>query len=569
MAELFLVEAVNDALHVELARDDVGDGAGRGRRPRRRRLPRDGRAARALRREPLRRHAARGGRDPRRRGRALHGGLEAGLRDAVRRVLVSVPRPADHARRPLPLAHRREDGVPARRCACRTAAACARPSCTTTRPRRTTSTRPASRSRSRRRRRTRRGCSPRRSAIPIPSSSSSRSSSTAARSRRCPRASYVVPLGEARLAREGTDVTLVAYGAMVPVCERAADELEGEASVEVLDLRSLRPLDEDALLASAAKTGRVVIVQEAPRTAGFGAELAAILAEKAILDLRGPVLRVTGFDVPYPYWKIEDATCRRSSASSMPPGSSSSSEPSAHGSGSSAASRATGCATRRRGDAMKWDDPRVRVVKLAGASYRADALQDEAFAPGRRLALVARAGERARPERGRRLGRRAARCRRATSRPRSRRSCAATSRRSRCGSSAARTDGASACACCSRRRTRGSRSRAREGLVLAATTSRSRRSTPASSVAFQARNAGWNWDPVDVSRTPEGAGHALEGPFEVRGARAGQTLVVHIDEVTPRAGARRGPTARASTGGSTATGGASASAASARRRSSA
>jgi pyruvate/2-oxoglutarate/acetoin dehydrogenase E1 component len=101
-------------------------------------------------------------------------------------------------------------------------------------------------------------------------------------------------------------VTLVAYGAMVPFCERAAAQLEGEASVEVLDLRSLKPLDEEALLASAAKTGRVVLVQEAPRTNGFAGELAAILAEKAILDLRGPVLRVTGFDVPYPYWKIED-----------------------------------------------------------------------------------------------------------------------------------------------------------------------------------------------------------------------------------------------------------------------
>src|SRR5439155_1584639 len=115
-----------------------------------------------------------------------------------------------------------------------------------------------------------------------------------------PEGEHVVPLGQARLAREGTDVTLVAYGAMVPVCERAADALEGEASAEVLDLRSLRPLDEDALLASASKTGRVVVVQEAPRTAGFGAEIAAILAEKAILDLQGPVLRVTGFDVPYP-----------------------------------------------------------------------------------------------------------------------------------------------------------------------------------------------------------------------------------------------------------------------------
>jgi pyruvate/2-oxoglutarate/acetoin dehydrogenase E1 component len=122
-----------------------------------------------------------------------------------------------------------------------------------------------------------------------------------------PDGDYVVPLGKARLARTGDDVTLVAYGAMVPLCERAADELEGEASVEVLDIRTLKPLDEDALLASAAKTGRVVIVQEAPRTAGFGAELAAILAEKAMLDLRGPVLRVTGYDVPYPYWKIEDA----------------------------------------------------------------------------------------------------------------------------------------------------------------------------------------------------------------------------------------------------------------------
>jgi pyruvate/2-oxoglutarate/acetoin dehydrogenase E1 component len=122
-----------------------------------------------------------------------------------------------------------------------------------------------------------------------------------------PEGDYLVPLGKARLARTGDDVTLVAYGAMVPLCERAADALSSEASVEVLDIRTLKPLDEDALLASAAKTGRVVIVQEAPRTAGFGAELAAILAEKAMLDLRGPVLRVTGYDVPYPYWKIEDA----------------------------------------------------------------------------------------------------------------------------------------------------------------------------------------------------------------------------------------------------------------------
>jgi pyruvate dehydrogenase E1 component beta subunit len=120
-----------------------------------------------------------------------------------------------------------------------------------------------------------------------------------------PEGEHVVELGRARVVREGSDVTLVAYGAMVAVCERAADELD--ASVEVLDLRSLKPLDEEALLASAARTGRVVIVQEAPRVAGFAAEVAAVLAEKAILDLRGPIVRVTGFDVPYPYWQLEDA----------------------------------------------------------------------------------------------------------------------------------------------------------------------------------------------------------------------------------------------------------------------
>jgi pyruvate dehydrogenase E1 component beta subunit len=120
-----------------------------------------------------------------------------------------------------------------------------------------------------------------------------------------PEGDHIVPLGKARLVREGADLTIVAYGAMVPLAEQAAESLD--ASVEVLDVRTLKPLDEESLLASAAKTGRVVIVQEAPRTCGYAAELAAILAEKAILDLHGPVLRVTGYDVPYPYWQIEDA----------------------------------------------------------------------------------------------------------------------------------------------------------------------------------------------------------------------------------------------------------------------
>jgi pyruvate dehydrogenase E1 component beta subunit len=122
-----------------------------------------------------------------------------------------------------------------------------------------------------------------------------------------PDGEHVVPLGETRVAREGDDVTLVAYGAMVPLTERAADALAGEASVEILDLRTLKPLDEESLLVSVRKTGRVVVVQEAPRTLGYAAEVAAVLAEKAIYDLQGPVLRVTGYDVPYPYWQIEDA----------------------------------------------------------------------------------------------------------------------------------------------------------------------------------------------------------------------------------------------------------------------
>jgi pyruvate dehydrogenase E1 component beta subunit len=118
-----------------------------------------------------------------------------------------------------------------------------------------------------------------------------------------PDGEYVVSLGEARVARAGDDVTLLAYGAMVSTALAAADELD--ASAEVVDVRSLKPLDEDTILASVGKTGRCVIVQEAPRVAGFGAEIAAVIAEKAILDLRAPVLRVTGYDVPFPYWTIE------------------------------------------------------------------------------------------------------------------------------------------------------------------------------------------------------------------------------------------------------------------------
>jgi pyruvate dehydrogenase E1 component beta subunit len=119
-----------------------------------------------------------------------------------------------------------------------------------------------------------------------------------------PEGDHVVPLGKARVAREGNDVTLIAYGGMVAVALAAAGELE--AGAEVVDVRTLKPLDEETLLASVGKTGRAVIVQEAPRVAGFGAEIAAVLAEKAILDLRAPVVRVTAYDAPFPFWSIED-----------------------------------------------------------------------------------------------------------------------------------------------------------------------------------------------------------------------------------------------------------------------
>jgi len=109
------------------------------------------------------------------------------------------------------------------------------------------------------------------------------------------------PLGQARVAREGGHATLVAWGPMVQRCLQVAEAAaEDGVELEVLDLRSLVPLDLDTLVGSARKTGRVVVVHEAPLTAGFGAEISARLMENAFDDLQAPVLRVTGWDVPYP-----------------------------------------------------------------------------------------------------------------------------------------------------------------------------------------------------------------------------------------------------------------------------
>ena len=117
-----------------------------------------------------------------------------------------------------------------------------------------------------------------------------------------PEEEYTIPLGQAKVVREGTDITLVVWGAMVQLAERAAKDLEPKGvDAEIIDLRTILPIDKDTLLQSAEKTGRVVIVHEAPKTGGVGAELSAILSEEAIDVLQSPILRVCGYDSPFPY----------------------------------------------------------------------------------------------------------------------------------------------------------------------------------------------------------------------------------------------------------------------------
>jgi pyruvate dehydrogenase E1 component beta subunit len=117
-----------------------------------------------------------------------------------------------------------------------------------------------------------------------------------------PEGEYDVPLGKARVTREGRQVTLVAWGAMWHEADQAAREAEAEEiDCEVIDLRSLQPLDLDTLVASVNKTGRAVVVHEAARTCGFGAELAALVQEHCFLHLEAPIARVTGLDTPFPY----------------------------------------------------------------------------------------------------------------------------------------------------------------------------------------------------------------------------------------------------------------------------
>jgi len=110
---------------------------------------------------------------------------------------------------------------------------------------------------------------------------------------------YRIPLGKASIVRPGEDVTILAYGTMVHVALAAAQESGVDA--EVIDLRSLIPLDVDTIMSSVNKTGRCIVVHEATKTSGFGAELAALVQRECFYQLEAPVERVTGWDIPYPH----------------------------------------------------------------------------------------------------------------------------------------------------------------------------------------------------------------------------------------------------------------------------
>jgi len=120
-----------------------------------------------------------------------------------------------------------------------------------------------------------------------------------------PEDEYTVPIGEAKVVNEGEDITVVTWGASVFQCLEAMDNLPEDVSVELIDLRSIYPFDVDTVAQSVEKTGRCVVVHEAPLTAGFGAEISARVQERCFLHLEAPVQRVAGFDTIMPYYKLE------------------------------------------------------------------------------------------------------------------------------------------------------------------------------------------------------------------------------------------------------------------------
>jgi pyruvate dehydrogenase E1 component beta subunit len=121
-----------------------------------------------------------------------------------------------------------------------------------------------------------------------------------------PADSYEVPIGEAAVRKEGSDISVFTWGAMAQQTLEAAENLEGEIDVEVVDLRTLSPLDEETIIESFEKTGRAAVVHEAPKTGGIGAEIVATLQEESLLYQEAPVERITGFDTPFPLYALED-----------------------------------------------------------------------------------------------------------------------------------------------------------------------------------------------------------------------------------------------------------------------
>ena len=120
-----------------------------------------------------------------------------------------------------------------------------------------------------------------------------------------PEEPYTIPIGKAQVVNEGKDITIVTWGAMVSVCLQTIDQLPEEVSVELIDLRTIYPVDVETITKSVSKTGRAVVVHEAPKTSGFGAEISSLIQEHCFLYLEAPVQRVTGFDTAMPYYKLE------------------------------------------------------------------------------------------------------------------------------------------------------------------------------------------------------------------------------------------------------------------------
>lgn len=121
-----------------------------------------------------------------------------------------------------------------------------------------------------------------------------------------PEEEYTIPIGKASVIHDGTDITVISWGSMVFQCLEAIDRLPEEISVELIDLRTIYPIDVDTIAESVTKTGRCVVVHEAPKTAGLGAEISALVQEHCFLYLEAPVQRVAGYDVPMPYYKLEN-----------------------------------------------------------------------------------------------------------------------------------------------------------------------------------------------------------------------------------------------------------------------